>query len=142
MSGRGQTEFDYVVGMTLVLLTLTGVFAFVPGIYEPFEDPVDADEAATADSIAEDLVAASAVEGASNTLDRQTLRQEIQTQSAPSDTVTINVTLQEGTDVVVGSGSSYDDNRAPAATSVRVVTLADDPAGRCDPVCRLIVRVW
>ncbi len=142
MTSRAQTEFDYVVGMTLVLLTLTGVFAFVPGIYEPFQDPVDADNEATADRIADELLTASAVQGSSNTVDGEQLRQNIQTVNPPGETGTVNVTVQDGTEILDGSGSNYADNRQPAATSVRVISLANDTSGDCTPVCRLVVRVW
>jgi hypothetical protein len=142
MTGRGQTEFDYVVGMTLVLLTLTGVFTFVPGIYEPFDDPVATDDTATADRIADDLLTVSAVQDSSNTVNRTKLEANIDAVDPPTDTDTLNVTLQDGTEIVTGTGSSYADNRQPSATTVRVVTFATDDTGTCEPICRLIVRVW
>jgi len=50
-SARGQTTFDYLVGISVLLLTLLFVFAFVPGILEPFtgttqEEPVVANRIA------------------------------------------------------------------------------------------------
>lgn len=36
-SRRGQTAPDYLVGMTIFLVTLGIVFAFVPGMFQPFD---------------------------------------------------------------------------------------------------------
>lgn len=146
---RGQTEFDYLVGMALLLLTVSAVFLFVPSVFEPFEQEVSADERASADRMATNLLSKSTVDGQSNTVDYDRfellVRGEFDTvldRAAVPTGRTVNVTLENDTGIVVGNGTSYADNRDPAATTVRVVRLADDGDTRCNPVCRLVVRVW
>lgn len=157
MTGRrAQTEFDYVVGMTLMLLTLSGVFMFVPGIYEPFEDPVDADEAAASERIADNIMNETVVSGTENTINYTRMEAIIQrdfdtirSRSAVPSGRTVNVTFQNGSGIVrsgsgnaIGTGSNYAVNEEPAAATVRVVRLQNSSNSQCQTVCRLVVRVW
>lgn len=139
--------------MTLMLLTLSGVFLFVPGVFEPFQNPVTADEQTTADRMADRLVTASSVEGAKNTVEYDTMEtliadefDRVKARSALPAGGSVNVTVEDTHDgttrVLIGNGSSYVDNREPTATTVRIVRLANDSSDRCEPVCRLVVRVW
>lgn len=52
---RGQTTFDFAVGMSIFLLSLSFVFLFVPGMLAPFGDSTQA-ETPAANRVAEDLV--------------------------------------------------------------------------------------
>lgn len=40
---RGQTAFDFLVGMTVFLVAITFVFGFVPGMFQPFETDTGSD---------------------------------------------------------------------------------------------------
>ena len=139
---RAQTEFDYLVGMTLLLLTLTGVFLFVPSIFQSFQDPVDGADRASAKKVADDLLTQHTVPGMSNTVVYADLNASIQNGTETVGRQSVNVSLTNGTGTVTSGGSSFADTDATAATIVRVVRLADDSDGRCDPACRLVVRVW
>ncbi|MFB6186532.1 MAG: hypothetical protein ABEI86_06670 [Halobacteriaceae archaeon] len=59
MHDRGQTSFDFAVGMGLFLITLAFLFTFVPGIFAPFTVGTGGDEIIadrSADRLAEDLL--------------------------------------------------------------------------------------
>lgn len=150
MRGRAQTEFDYLVGMGLLLLTLTGVFLFVPGVFGPFEDPVDTDKEAAASRIADRIVAESAVDGSTNTLDQTALESRLGSTSAvrarsgipPRWSYNVTVENTTGESVLLADGPAYANDRGPAATTVRIVRLANASSDRCEPACRLVVRVW
>lgn len=160
MSVRGQTQQDYLIGIILLILTIVGVFALVPGIFQPFQDPVQANEQDKADHLADALIRNTSVDGSgtllyrSNTSDTwgldgatagsafETLLEDsgISTGSSPL----VNVTVKNGTEHLFWSegqgASSYKLNEGAAATTVRVVRFVDDDS--CDPACRLVVRVW
>lgn len=56
---RGQTLHDFAIGMTIFLLVLGYVFAFVPGLFDPFATEVDStaiEVDRTADYLTEDLL--------------------------------------------------------------------------------------
>lgn len=38
MNVRGQTSIDFLVGMSVFLITIGVIFAFLPGMFEPFAD--------------------------------------------------------------------------------------------------------
>jgi hypothetical protein len=139
---RGQTEFDYLVGMTLLLLTLTGVFLFVPSILQSFEDPVDGDDQASAKKVADDLLTRHTTAGASNTVIYASLNRSLNNGTRTIGRHSVNVSLTNDTGTITAGGPSLADADDGTATVVRVVRLADDPNGRCEPACRLVVRAW
>lgn len=58
---RGQTLYDFALGMAIFLLVLGYVFAFVPALFEPFaptEDSTAVRADRTADTLVEDRLAA------------------------------------------------------------------------------------
>lgn len=61
MSDRGQTLHDFAIGMTIFLLVLGYVFAFVPSLFAPFAPATDSSAVRadrTADTLALDVLAA------------------------------------------------------------------------------------
>lgn len=155
MSDRGQTAHDYLIGVSIMLITLFGIFALVPGIYEPFQEPVGPEEAAIADRVADRLVQDHAVRGTQNTLNYTALEGTLHSDSdferlreragMPDDYRQVNVTVMrpDGSRLgVMGDldhESEYFLNRSVSATSIRTVRFEDN---RCDPVCKVLVRVW
>lgn len=148
MNDRGQTAQDFLIGVSVLLLTLFGVFGMIPHLYEPFADPVDAEEETMADSLADQLVSEHRVNGASNTLDYAALEATVTTPSALRTQATaagvldrkvVNVTLLNGSQRKWSGGNVYYANTSIGATAVRVVRFEAD---ECSPVCRLVVRVW
>lgn len=152
---RGQTPHDYLIGVSIMLVVLFGIFAFVPGIYEPFQEPVGTEEEAMADRLSQRLVDDHAVPGTSRTLDNDALNTTMQDSDEfdsflersgiPAATTQTNVTLwvnqSRPVDVTgdLDNESTYHVNQTSAATSIRVVRFSND---RCESVCRLIVRIW
>jgi len=65
---RGQTTQDYLFGVTILLLTVTFVFGYVPNVFDAYEADVDGIDNAQADRAAEYLLENYSVEGRSNML--------------------------------------------------------------------------
>lgn len=153
--GRGQTAHDYLIGVSIMLVVLFGIFAIIPTIYEPFQEPIGTEEEAMADRLGERIVSDHSVRGASNTLNytrlENTMRDSgkfdtlLDRSGIPSDRTQVNVTLRELESPVDDLTKGLDDenryfvNRSTAATTIRIVQF---PEKDCKPVCRLIVRVW
>lgn len=151
MTERGQTASDYVIGMSLLLVTILGVFGAVQGgVYEPFEDPVDGDEYTMADELAANLVAEHRTMWGRQTVDNgslaATLTQQprfasaLQRAGIPTDRRQVNVTVVNESGLVYSS--SHDDvwRDRPSATAVRVIQTPN--ADECADSCQLVVRVW
>lgn len=69
LDARGQTLHDFAIGMTVFLLVLGYVFAFVPGLFSPFTPETDSTAIRvdrTADFLTGDLLAEGGVAGALN----------------------------------------------------------------------------
>lgn len=157
MTGRGQTQQDYLIGISLLILTMIGVFALVPGIFQPFEDPVGESEQDTAERLADTLIANTSVDGSETVLSWSDHRSGWGLESAVEsprldrllersgiENRLVNVTVRDGEDRILGSSgaaaSSYNASEEAAATTVRVIRFGD--AGSCTQSCRLVVRVW
>jgi hypothetical protein len=65
---RGQTTQDYLVGVSVLLLTVTFVFGYTPTVFDSYENPVDGVDRTQADRAAEYLVSNYSVENQSNVL--------------------------------------------------------------------------
>lgn len=153
-ANRGQTLYDYTVGIGLFLVIVTGVLVGVlPTVLAPFDDTVGGDKAAQADRITERIVANSSVDGEANLLDSGTLESVVMADQGklrdrftlPSTTrMNVTVTTMDGSRVVdTASGETLataaGPGQRPAATSARIVRLSDES---CPTACRLVVRVW
>ncbi|RXK49469.1 DUF7287 family protein [Halorientalis pallida] len=66
---RGQTNQDYIIGITFLLISVLFVFGYVPGLYSSYADPVDGTQFTQTDRAAEWLVDNYSVEGAENVLE-------------------------------------------------------------------------
>lgn len=163
---RGQTIQDYLIGIGLLLLTLTGVFLLVPSVFTPIAEPLDRSEHAKASAVADHLVDTYETGAGNNVLNFSALvdamssgtATRLRDRTALDGATSVNVTLvywQEPPGVgptgthgrnyeqvrrSYSGLSTYNETSDVAATAVRVVTF--DRSKHCQPSCRLIVRVW
>lgn len=57
MDDRGQTPHDFVIGASILLVTIIGTFAFVQGsVYQAYEDPTSGDVETTAEQVSTYLI--------------------------------------------------------------------------------------
>ncbi|MUV89221.1 hypothetical protein GJ629_04345 [Halapricum sp. CBA1109] len=156
MNDRGQTTQDYAVGISILLLTVVGVFIFVPTVFQVSETPVDRNEHTQAQELADSVIEEYRVGGTTNTLAYQRLSEVTGEQELPGalkDDAGVwlrnaNVTIVEQRRV----GDVYDDptftagswvyDDEPTATVTRIVQFEDGDRCGSDGTCRLIVRVW
>lgn len=143
---RGQTPADYLVGISLLLVTIIGVFAFVPTIFQPFEQPANPDDSAMADEVADDLVRNHTMLGEERTLDLDELNETFGSGLQASDLggvpewKQVNVTLWSGDRRVTdANGDDPWQGDTAGGTTIRTVTSYQ---GACADGCRLVVRVW
>lgn len=154
MTDRGQTANDYLIGVSILLVSVTTVFTFFPTIYQPFEDSVSADERTISDRVAGNLIEKHQTTFDEQTLDYERLETQIRQGNLTGNdqalsgilelkTVNINVRIQKrpGGSALVEGGAEFDDQDPPqAAVTNRVFAAAS--SGECANGCRLVVRVW
>lgn len=163
MNHRGQTTQDFAIGVSILVLTLAGVFAFMPAVFDSSTDSVERQEHTKATALAETILEEYTIGGTTNTLEYDRLRTYfgISSGSSPSDVPdamrgaagiryrNANVTITRGDtdddgdvydDAVLTTGADVYISVQSTATVTRIVRFEDD--SRCDPSCRLIVRVW
>jgi len=63
MENRGQTTQDYILGVSIMLVTTLFIFGYLPGLYESYQSPITSVEQSQADRGAEYLVENYSVEG-------------------------------------------------------------------------------
>lgn len=167
---RAQTPHDYLIGVSLLLITLFGVFAFVPGMLQPFAQPTGADAGAAADRLGERLVTNHTYDGQANTIDGEALKQSLTDSSKFGDILDrsgvnrsiqfVNVTVIQPDQTRIDNNSrttgpdsnwrqppaesDYYVNTTTAATAIRIVDIENDQGydEDCEPACRIVVRVW
>lgn len=155
---RGQTTQDYLTGVSVLLLVLVAVFTFVPGVFTPFEEPVETAQRSQADALATEILATASAPGAETTLDESELSEPngesvfddadryeaLERRAGIPARAQTNVTLLAPDDwdqaAAASADDTYDSDSQTAAQRVRVVTFERDDT--CDPACRLVVRVW
>jgi hypothetical protein len=145
MDRRSQTPADYLIGISLLLTTIFGVFAFVPTVFDPFEQPTEPAEHAMADRLADDLVEKHTALSKEATVDLDALERsldggmdETQSEAGIPDWKYVNVTVRSDRTWVLREGPEWHGD-SPAGTSSRTVA-SRQPA--CRDGCTLIVRVW
>lgn len=151
MTERGQTINDYVIGMTLLLLSITLVFGYFPGIFQSFEEEVSNEEEAMATNIAAELVENSTVTGTKQTVSFDKVNGTLYSlvndsqQAGIPDWVHWNVTVLDVDSNVIShdgerlsNGTNWQGERV--ASTIRFVRAQDDTD--CDDGCRIVVRVW
>lgn len=161
-AGRGQTTQDFAIGISIFLLTVAFVFAFVPSIFAPFDSEVSDDLSAQSDRGATAVLTNTTVEGKSVEINDTKARlffddsSDLQERLRLPPQADINITMYDlgeervvNTTGPVGAGGSPatveytvgDRFRGQAAAStIRIVTTTDPST--CNPGCRLVVRVW
>lgn len=143
---RGQTPVDYLIGISLVLVTILGTFLLVPAVFDPFEPAVSPEKQSMADRLADDIVTDHTYPGEERTLDSRrlgtSLANDLETLKVDAGITQyerVNVTIRNETGVTASVGDSYGSGAGGAAKSVRTFATRD---GACADGCRLIVRVW
>lgn len=154
---RGQTAQDFAVGIGLFLLAVAFVFGFVPYVISPFDAGVGAAEASQADRAATTVVANLSDPERPNELDASATESyfdgpgsnDLRNRTGLPFTARINVTVTNVTSDTFASRDGSSDEwaaggeyfeRFGGVSSTRIVRT-DEP-GVCEPVCRLVVRVW
>jgi len=147
MTDRGQTVYDFLLGVVLFLVVVVSIFAVFPDIFEPFFDPSPGEREDMADRVASDLIENTSVPEEERTVQYSQLDETLE--SVGNDTTAlknrtgvpelrnIQVELRNSAGVVKTWGRDPQNEWSVTVRNVRV-------AGRmgCETVCRLIVRVW
>ncbi|WP_420028707.1 DUF7287 family protein [Halorussus caseinilyticus] len=159
-NARAQTSVDFVVGMSVFLLTVAFVVGFLPGVFEPFTASGEGDVLAsdrTASLLAEQLLADPETPGALNATCTAEFFSEsddgridecrfdadagdLGTALGVSPTTAVNVTIEENGTVRSAGGVTLDAGPTPpesesVVVSRRVVLLGGEESD-------LYVRVW
>ncbi|WP_137287130.1 DUF7287 family protein [Halorussus salinisoli] len=157
---RAQTSIDFVVGMSVFLLTVAFVVAFLPGVFEPFTDGGEGEVLAsdrTATLLSEQLLAEPAKPGALNatctaeffsetddgTIDACRFDADasnLESALGVGPTTAVNVTIEENGTVRSTRGVTLEAGPTPpesesVVVSRRVVLLGGEESD-------LYVRVW
>ncbi|MFW5905801.1 MAG: DUF7287 family protein [Halodesulfurarchaeum sp.] len=156
-SDRGQTPQDFAVGISIFLITVTFVFAFVPSVLQPSQAGAEATLTTEADRVASSIVSNLSAPGRPNHLDESRVEEFVdayddgntsrfRTDYGLSTYTQVNVTIRtsNGSGTVDDpSGDPYrfgDEYRNQEGVVVQRVVTMDTPG--CDDGCHLIVRVW
>lgn len=150
-SDRGQTAYDYLLGIILLLVTIITVLSLFPQVFGPFVDPVSSDQQKMADRMATEVIDENSTMGADRTLHLDALNDSLEddidrlkSESGIPDIRNVRITVQNAPgDVILEYGDELYSGE-PTATTVRQVRAATHPIGTsgCDAGCQLIVRVW
>lgn len=148
---RGQTSFDFFIGMSVFLLTVGAVFSFLPGVFEPFTTDSGADKVVadrSAARLAEDVLVEDPARP--NVLNATCTNAFFTGGSPPAgcrfdttdteDTLgvvertNVNITIEDGASITHSKGDSPPDS-VDVTVAQRSVLLADNQQ-------QLVVRVW
>ncbi|ELZ85772.1 hypothetical protein C453_08153 [Haloferax elongans ATCC BAA-1513] len=149
MSHRGQTTQDFAVGVSVFLLTVAFLFAFLPGVLTPFEAGPTASESAQAGRVATTIHTNITVAGYENKLDQTAADaffaptptgNMLRTRLSLPESARVNVTIRDSNEtVVVLDGTTFSGGERytgqPAARTTRLVRHGSE-------TYRLEVRVW
>ncbi|WP_231182898.1 hypothetical protein [Haladaptatus sp. DYF46] len=142
MGDRGQTLNDYVLGISVFLLTVAFVVAFLPSIFTPFNAPIDDSTAARASRGATFIIDDLSVEGRANVLDQSrttTFFEQNETELRRvlgfPRTTDVNVTLVDAETGIVNRSAGDAPGDDPTAATDRIVRIGSN-------TYQLTVRVW
>lgn len=156
-SDRAQTAQDFAVGISIFLLTVGFIFAFIPNLLTPFDTDVGTEQQAQADRAATTVLGEITVDGQENQINESNVSyfdtlgdgklEPIQNETGLPFTARINVTVTEfGQDrpiavdgTTLSAGPEFRESQ-PAASATRIVVVGE--SNSCDPGCELTVRVW
>ncbi len=149
MTDRGQTVYDYLLGVILVLVTIVVVLSLFPQVFGPFVDPVSSDRDEMGERIAMSVIETNGTTGGERTLDLDSdafdddYIDSVRSKSGVPEFQPVNVTLQTP-DETLESGGNVRPPGTTTATTTRIVTVSPDSslADECNPGCYLTVRVW
>lgn len=153
---RGQTPQDFAVGISIFLITVMFVFAFVPSVLQPSRAGEEVTLTAEGDRVASALVANLSHPGRPNHLDASAVNATVNTYDGDVEKfkseyglgkfTNVNVTMRtlDGTGQVtdLDTGDPYrfgDEYRDQQVVEVRRMVTMDE---QCQDGCLLIVRVW
>lgn len=151
-SDRGQTPQDFAVGISIFLITVMFVFAFVPSVLQPSRAGEEVTLTAEGDRVASGLISNLSAPGRPNHLDDSRVEEfvdaydEDNTSEFRSDyglrTYTeVNVTIRTlNGSARIDDYSFGDDYRNQEAVVIQRVVTMENPD--CDDGCHLIVRLW
>lgn len=144
MNERGQTAYDYLLGVVLLLVTIVAVLALFPQLFGPFVDPVSTDQQKMADSLSAELIETNSTLDKERTLALNTIDDsyvdQLKNRTGVPENRNVNITVQDGPGDVIEQGGDRRFGVDPAATTVRQIRLAE--TGDCRDGCQLVVRVW
>lgn len=143
---RGQTLQDFAVGVGIFLIAFVFVLSLFPGLLTPFQSSTSGAERAQAEQVSTQMLNDLSTGSQPNHLDATALSTALSGSEADlldryglPITANINVTVEtlDGTRNIYATNNYVGDREV--ATSARIVTMND---ARCEPACRLVVRVW
>ena len=147
MTDRGQTPNDFLLGTSLLLVTIIVVFALFDPLFGPFTSPSGADNDEMADRLAERIVTEGSTTFGDRVLDLddgsfdESSLEQLRSQAGISFR-NVNVTVERsGGGVVEGIRGGPERVDEPAATATRVIKLPPG-AESCQQGCFLRVEVW
>jgi hypothetical protein len=147
---RGQTLQDFAVGVGIFLIAFIFVLSLFPGLLTPFQSSASGAERAQAEQVSTQMLNNLSDGSKPNHLDAVAMQSVFSASRSEADlldrfglpvTANINITLEtlDGDENIYSTTNTVGEREV--ATSARIVTInVDDP--RCQPGCRLVVRVW
>ena len=143
---RGQTANDFILGISVFLVSVIILFSLLTGLYTPFNAPIKSDQTVVASRVSDQVLQDLTPSNKSNTLSETYTADffttndadDIREQYRLKQTVHINVSLVAVNESMSESVGESIGNH-PVASSTRIVI---DNGARCQPSCRLRVRVW
>ena len=145
---RGQTLQDYLMGVTVFLLTTAFVVAFIPTLFTPFTAPVDASQTEQADRYAAEILTEVTQPNSTNIINGSETDSFFADESNLDQIPTlewsdVNVTLVAGDGTVQHTvGPPSQGESTAAATRVVVPERGYSGNHTCTATCRIEVRLW
>lgn len=152
---------DFALGVSLFLVTVTFVLGLFPGFLAPFTSGTNGAEQAQADRVAGSIVLNLSTSQGKNTLNATELgdvlamsQSELRDRYGLDRSTGLNITVRklDGHGIVEIDGQTFatprDRNNQTAASVSRIITLDNRTVAnkfdskKCDPGCRLVVKVW
>jgi hypothetical protein len=149
MTDRGQTVYDFLLGVVLFLVVVVSVFAIFPDIFEPFFDPSPGERDEMADRVANELIENASVPDEEQTLRYEQLNDTLESVDGDTGALKNKTGVSEFRNIQVelrNSGTAVKtwgkDPQNVWSTTVRNVRVSGRSGSGCKTVCRLIVKVW
>ena len=157
---RGQTLQDFILGISLFIVTVTFVLGLFPSFLSPFTTGSGGEERAQADRVARSMVVEHATEEGQTSLNASQLQDvlddsqsDLRLRYGLPENAGVNITVRDldGNSIVSHDGGKLATEKKrknqTASSVARVITFDPEsiPAGDpnpCKPGCRLVVKVW